>query len=71
MAPSDVWTSDLWFDNTLPRHLLANKWKVYTQGEATSISTGGNIQTYCLQAGTPFFPKTKNSIIFIEQAEGG
>lgn len=71
LEPSDVWTSDLWFDKTLPRRPLNNKWKVYTQGEATGISTGGNIQTYCLQAGTPFFPETKAPIVFIEQAEGG
>lgn len=71
LEPSDVWTSDLWFDKSLPRHPLTNKWKVYTLGEATGISTGGNIQTYCLQAGTRFFPETQNPIVFIEQAEGG
>ncbi|MCT4413348.1 S66 family peptidase [Leuconostoc pseudomesenteroides] len=71
LEPSDVWTSDLWFDTTLPRHPLVNKWKAYNSGEATGISTGGNIQTYCLQAGTPFFPETKDPIVFIEQAEGG
>jgi len=71
LEPSDVWISDLWFDKSLPRHPLTNKWKVYTLGEATGISTGGNIQTYCLQAGTRFFPETQNPIVFIEQAEGG
>ena len=60
LEPSDVWTSDLWFDTTLPRHPLVNKWKAYNSGEATGISTGGNIQTYCLQAGTPFFPETED-----------
>lgn len=71
LEPSDVWTSDLWFDTTLPRHPLVNKWKAYNSGEATGISTGGNIQTYCLQEGTPFFPETEDPIVFIEQAEGG
>ena len=44
---------------------------MYTNGQETGISTGGNSQTYCLQAGTKFFPKTQSPIVFIEQAEDG
>jgi len=71
LKPSNVWTSDLWFDKSLARNPMANKWKVYTNGQETGISTGGNSQTYCLQAGTKFFPKTQSPIVFIEQAEDG
>lgn len=57
LCASDFWTSDLWFDKTLPRHPMPNQWKVYHHGKAHGISTGGNIQTYYLQAGTEVFPQ--------------
>lgn len=43
---------------------------VYNQGYAQGTITGGNIQTYSVQAGTPYFPNVKTPVIFIEQAEG-
>lgn len=71
LQPSGLWTSDMWFDPNIPRKPMPNSWQVYNSGQATGISTGGNIQTYGLQAGTKFLPAVTKPIIFIEQAEGG
>lgn len=71
LKPSSVWTSDLWFDASLPRKPMANQWKVYHHGQASGTATGGNIQTYYLQAGTKFLPHVEKPILFLEEAEGG
>lgn len=71
LRASHLWTSDKWFNPNLPRHLMPNKWKIYNHGHTRGVTTGGNIQTYCLQSGTVFFPEIKNPIIFVEQSEGG
>ncbi len=70
LSASDVWTSDPWFDPSSPRHLKPNQWKVYNSGRACGIITGGNLQTYYLQAGTSFLPRVDSPIIFLERAEG-
>jgi muramoyltetrapeptide carboxypeptidase LdcA involved in peptidoglycan recycling len=70
LQASDVWTSDPWFDPSIPRHPMINTWKVYNHGSALGTIAGGNMQTYYLQAGTEFFLSVKEPIIFIEQAEG-
>ncbi|MBS7576065.1 MULTISPECIES: S66 peptidase family protein [unclassified Enterococcus] len=71
LTPSEYWSSDAWYDSTVDRIFLPNNWQVYSEGKVEGEVTGGNIQTYCLQAGTIYFPKVKNPIIFIEQSEGG
>lgn len=71
LLPSDVWTSDPWFDKTKARKPLSNQWRIFQHGSAQGIITGGNIQTYYLQAGTTFFPQVLNPIVFVEEAEGG
>lgn len=71
LQPSASWSSDLWFDASQPRHLMPNQWLIYNQGHAIGTITGGNIQTYGLQAGTGYFPEVNEPIIFIEQAEEG
>ncbi|WP_181014021.1 S66 family peptidase [Fructobacillus tropaeoli] len=69
LEPSEVYTSDPWFDKSQPRHPMPNKWKIYHHGSSIGTITGGNIQTYYLQAGTSYFPQVKNPILFIEEAE--
>jgi muramoyltetrapeptide carboxypeptidase LdcA involved in peptidoglycan recycling len=69
LSASDVYTSDLWFDPTQPRHYLDNQWKVYHAGKARGTVIGGNIQTYGLQAGTEFLAKIEKPIAFLEEAE--
>lgn len=71
LVGSPYWSSDPWFDKTISRALILSKWKVYNHGNATSTITGGNIQTYYLQAGTSYFPEVKNPVVFLEQAEEG
>ncbi|WP_285121396.1 S66 family peptidase [Lactococcus petauri] len=71
LEPSDLWTSDLWFDKSVPRNPKKTVWKIYNHGEAKGVITGGNIQTYNLQAGTKFLPQVESPILFLELAEGG
>ncbi|MBS9336011.1 S66 family peptidase [Fructobacillus papyrifericola] len=71
LKPSASWSSDAWFDSSLARQLKAGEWKAYNEGSARGTSTGGNIQTYNLQAGTTYFPEVANPVVFVEQAKGG
>ncbi|WP_442773587.1 S66 family peptidase [Lactococcus hircilactis] len=71
LSANDVYTSDSWFDPTLPRHPLKNEWKVYHHGKAEGTIIGGNIQTYGLQAGTEYLRKINAPIAFLEEAEEG
>lgn len=43
--------------------------KTYSKGKATGTIVGGNIGTLLLLAGTPFWPKMKGKILFIEDDE--
>ncbi|MBB5887832.1 S66 family peptidase [Lactovum miscens] len=69
LEANNLWTSDPWYDLTQPRYTMKNKWKVYSEGFAKGVITGGNLGTYFLQAGTEFFIKVNNPIVFIENAE--
>ncbi|WP_338998031.1 S66 peptidase family protein [Lactococcus formosensis] len=71
LEPSDLWTSDLWFDKSITRSPQKTKWKIYNHGEVKGVITGGNIQTYNLQAGTKFLPEVESPILFLELSEGG
>lgn len=71
LEPSDLWTSDLWFDKSITRSPKKTKWKIYNHGEVKGVITGGNIQTYNLQAGTKFLPEVESPILFLELSEGG
>ncbi len=71
LEPSDLWTSDLWFDKSITGSPKKTKWKIYNHGEVKGVITGGNIQTYNLQAGTKFLPEVESPILFLELSEGG
>lgn len=69
LKASHVYTSDLWFDPRRPRKLIDAKWKLYHRGLAEGTITGGNIDTYYLQAGTDYLPQISNPVLFLEMAE--
>lgn len=71
LATNDVFTSDPWYDTSIPRNFLPNKWEVYNDGRASGTIIGGNIQTYHLLFGTPYFKKVMQPIAFLEEAEEG
>lgn len=71
LEANDVFTSDPWYDASIPRNFLPNKWQVYNEGRATGTIIGGNIQTYHLLFGTPYFRKIAQPIGFLEEAEEG
>ncbi|MGO3469117.1 MAG: S66 family peptidase [Weissella hellenica] len=71
LEENDVYTSDPWYDTSIPRNFLPNKWQVYNEGHATGTIIGGNIQTYHLLFGTPYFRKIVQPIGFLEEAEEG
>lgn len=71
LLSNDVYTSDPWYDPTIPRNFLKNEWKIYNDGRAHGTIIGGNIQTYTLQLGTEFFQKVQHPIVFLEEAEEG
>jgi muramoyltetrapeptide carboxypeptidase LdcA involved in peptidoglycan recycling len=45
-------------------------WRVMRRGEATAPIVGGNLETLCALAGTPWFPATEGCLLFIEDAWG-
>lgn len=69
LASSTLWSSDEWYDKSIPRKLLPTEWKIYNEGTATDISFGGNLNTFNLLNGTEYQPKIKRGILFVESAE--
>lgn len=70
LTPSREWSSDPWFDPTLPRTFFKTEWKVYTPGRASGTVIGGNLSTFGLLRGTPYAPQVEDYILFLEEAEG-
>ncbi|MBM7635632.1 S66 family peptidase [Streptococcus saliviloxodontae] len=69
LEASQEWSSDAWYDPSQPRHFMPTEWKVYNEGKAKGIAIGGNISTFNLLTGTPYAPKPKDYILFLEEAE--
>ncbi|MCM2279055.1 MAG: hypothetical protein NDJ89_13350 [Oligoflexia bacterium] len=44
-------------------------WRVYRKGKAKGPIIGGNVGTLLLLAGTPYWPKMKGRILFVEDDE--
>lgn len=44
-------------------------WKIYRGGEARGPIVGGNLGTMLLLAGTPYWPKLKGAVLFVEEDE--
>lgn len=69
LVPSSEWSSDAWYDPSLPRTFYPTEWKVYNHGSAIGTAIGGNISTLNLLTGTRFAPRPDNYILFLEEAE--
>ncbi len=69
LTPSPEWSSDPWYDSSLPRHFMPTEWKVYNHGQAKGSIIGGNLSTFGLLRGSEFAPKPENYILFLEEAE--
>lgn len=69
--PSNKWSNDLWFLDQENRTLIDNDgYKVISKGTSEGTIIGGNLCTLNLLQGTPYFPKNKDVILFIED-DGG
>lgn len=45
-------------------------WKVYRPGTAEGPIAGGNLETLCALAGTPYFPDLDGHLLFVEDTSG-
>lgn len=63
----DYYSSDRWYDNQENRKFLKNKGCIIINpGHAEGTIIGGNLCSFNLLQGTPYMPKLKNKILFIE-----
>ena len=70
ISPSESWTDDEWYINQDDRNPIKNDgWLVIHEGEAKGKILGGNLCSLNLLQGTGYFPKLKNSILFLEDDE--
>lgn len=69
LTPSPEWSSDAWYDPSLPRTFFPTVWKVYNHGRASGTAIGGNLSTFGLLRGTPYAPQPEQYILFLEEAE--
>ncbi|MFC5630158.1 MULTISPECIES: S66 family peptidase [Streptococcus] len=69
LTPSTEWSSDAWYDPSLPRSFFPTEWKVYNHGKASGTAIGGNISTLNLLTGTEYAPKPDKYVLFLEEAE--
>ncbi|WP_303974523.1 S66 peptidase family protein [Streptococcus merionis] len=69
LVPSREWSSDPWYDPSQPRKFFPTEWKTYSAGQASGIIIGGNLSTFILLQGTPYAPKVKDYILFVEESE--
>jgi len=72
-SSSSVIADDKWWlkNGYGPREWVQfDGWKVYREGEARGKILGGNLETLCSLAGTPFVPSFRDRILFIEDATG-
>ena len=70
ILPSENWTDDPWYKDQEDRKLIKNNgWLVINEGRACGTILGSNLCTLNLLQGTKYFPRLKNSILFIEEDE--
>ena len=63
----EYYSSDRWYDNQENRKFLKNKGCIIiNRGHAEGTIIGGNLCGFNLLQGTPYMPKLKNKILFIE-----
>jgi muramoyltetrapeptide carboxypeptidase LdcA involved in peptidoglycan recycling len=67
------YADDLWYmkKDYGPRELNKQlSWTTYQSGTVTAPILGGNLDTLCALAGTPYFPDFKDKILFLEDSVG-
>lgn len=67
------YADDLWYlkDNFGPREIKKSiPWMAYNEGVVTAPISGGNVDTLCALAGTPYFPDLQNKLLFLEDSVG-
>lgn len=70
ILPSKRWSNDKWANCQNNRKFVKNEgFFVINRGETEGILLGGNLVTLCSLSGTPFFPKFKDTILFLEEDE--
>lgn len=70
IKPSEYWTDDQWYRNQDDRKPIKNDgWLIINEGKTKGEILGGNLCTFNLLQGTEYFPRLKNSIIFLEDDE--
>lgn len=69
LTPSPKWSSDAWYDPSLPRQFFPTAWKVYAHGRAAGTAIGGNLSTFGLLRGTPYAPQPDLYVLFLEEGE--
>lgn len=68
LLPSVEWSDDAWYIDQENRDFLKNEgfWHIQ-KGSACGTIVGGNLCTFILNSGTPYFPKfEQDTILFIE-----
>ena len=64
---AETWTDDEWYIDQDNRHPEASEGRWVVQpGSAEGTVIGGNLSTFALLQGTPYFPRVKDPILFIE-----
>lgn len=67
IVPSKQWSDDHWFNNQAKRRFIPNDgWWCLQPGSARGTILGGNLCTFNLLQGTPYWPGLKGSILFLE-----
>lgn len=65
-TPSSKWSDDAWYLDQTNRQFHPTTWGIYQEGTAEGILYGGNLCTLNLLQGTPYMPKVKAAILFVE-----
>ena len=67
IAPSQIWSDDLWFIDQENREFIPNDGMfVINEGKAEGEIVGGNLCTLNLLQGTKYMPNIENKILFLE-----
>jgi len=67
ITPSTSWSDDWWASDQTSRVLEPSTgWVTINEGTARGIVLGGNLSTFNLLQGTPYFPNITNTVLFLE-----
>ncbi len=70
VRPSEKWSNDKWANCQNDREFIENTgFSIINEGQVEGTILGGNLVTFCGISGTPYSPKFKNTILFLEEDE--